>query len=132
MTEQPIKRSRKRIIRRDELPSNKLSTTKAPPKPKPKKPPKPPAPKKPDVSPSDVRLDNLNENLNNYSEAWRDYKPLMIGVEKEVFRYIAANHLSASKRVVQRILRQHVQDERYQRNLIAGGGRRHLDGTKVS
>lgn len=133
MTDQPIKRSRKRIIiRREELPAAKLSNTKAPPKPKPKKQPKPPAPKKPGVSPSDTRLHNLNTHLNNYSEVWREYRPLMIGIEKEVFRHIAEHHLSASKRVVQRLLRQHTQGECYQRNLLSGGGRYHLDGTSVS
>ena len=129
---QTLIRSRKRIIRRDELPADKLSTTKKPPKPKLKQQPKPPAPKKPDISPSDIRLDNLNAHLNNHSEAWRGYLPLMIGIEKEVFRHIAEHHLSASKRVVQRLLRQHTQDERYQRNLITGGGRCHLNGTKAS
>jgi hypothetical protein len=134
MTDQPIKRSRKRIIRRGDLPAAKLSTTKPPPKPKPKKKPKKkpaPAPKKPAVSPSDIRLDNLNASLNAF-EVWREYRPLVIRVEKEVFRHIAKHSLSASKRVVQRLLRQHVQDERYQRNLLSGGGRYHLDGTAVS
>ncbi|PID34145.1 MAG: hypothetical protein CR976_01840 [Thiotrichales bacterium] len=70
--------------------------------------------------------------MSNDSEAWREFRPLVIGVEKEVFRYIAAHHLSASKRVVQRLLRRHTQDERYQRNLKAGGGRYHLDGTFFS
>ncbi len=127
-------RSRKRIIRRAELPANKLSTTKAPPKakPKPKKAAKSTPPKKVGASPSDIRLANLNAHLNNHSEAWREFKPLVIGVEKEVFRCIAAHHLSASKRVVQRLLRQHTQDERYQHNLLAGGVRYHLDGTAAS
>lgn len=133
MTEQPIKRSRKRIIRREELPAAKLSTTKAPPKPPAqKKPPKPPAQKKPAVSPSDTRLHNLDAHLNDYSEVWREYRPLVIGVEKEVFRHIAEHHLSASKRVVQRLLRRHVQDDRYQRHLLETGMvRYHLNGGKV-
>ncbi len=129
-----LKRPRKRIIRREELPASKLSNTKAPPKPKPKpkKAAKPTPPKKAGTSPSDIRLHNLNAHLNNHSEIWREFKPLAIGVEKEVFRYIAERHLSASKRVVQRLLRQHTQDERYQRNLLAGGGRYHLDGIPTS
>ncbi len=127
---QRLTRRRKRIIRREELPASKLSNTKAPPKPKPKpkKATKPTPPKKPGTSPSAIRLANLNAHLNNHSEAWREFKPLVIGVEKEVFRYIAAHHLSASKRVVQRLLRQHTQDDRYQQNLKAGGERYHLDG----
>ncbi len=118
---QRLTRRRKRIIRREELPASKLSNTKAPPKPKPKpkKATKPTLPKKPGASPSAIRLANLNAHLSNDSEAWREFRPLVIGVEKEVFRYIAA-------------LRQHTQDERYQRNLLAGDGRYHLDGTAVS
>ncbi len=125
-------RSRKCIIRRDDLPASKLSNTKIPPKPKPKpkKAAKPTLPRKPGTSPSDIRLANLNAHLNNDSEAWREFKPLVIGVEKEVFRYIAAHHLSASKRVVQRLLRQHTQDERYQCNLKTGVARVHLDDTR--
>ncbi len=127
-------RPHKRIIRRDQLPADKLATTKVRPKPKlkPKKAARPTPPKKAGVSPSDIRLHNLNAHLNNYSEAWREFKPLVIGVEKEVFRYIAEHHLSASKRVVQRLLRQHTQDERYQRNLLVGGGRYHLDGVTTN
>ncbi|MEZ5534399.1 MAG: ProQ/FINO family protein [Thiolinea sp.] len=123
-------RSRKRIIRRDDLPAAKLSTTKAPPQPKPKKKRTSPAPKKPVISPSDIRLDNLNASLNAFP-VWLNFQPLMIGIEKEIFRHIAKHQLSASKRVVQRLLRQHTADERYQRNLKASGGRYHLDGTEA-
>ena len=131
MTDQPIKRSRKRvIIRRDELPAAKLATTKAPPKNKPKKKPASPASKKPTISPSAIRLDNLNASLNAF-DVWREFRPLVIGVEKEVFRHIAKHSLSSSKNVVQRLLRQHVQDERYQHKLLSGGGRYHLDGKEA-
>lgn len=130
-TPQTLTRSRKRvIIRRDDLPADKLSTTKPPPKPKPKKKTASLAPKKPKTSPSDIRLGNLDASLNTF-EVWREFKPLVIGADKDVFRHIAKHNLSASKRVVQRLLRQHVQDERYQRNLLAGGGRYHLDGAKA-
>ncbi|MEZ5535341.1 MAG: ProQ/FINO family protein [Thiolinea sp.] len=123
-------RSRKRIILRDDLPAAKLSTTKAPPKPKPKKKPKPPAPKKPVISPSDIRLDNLNASLNSF-DIWRNFQPLMIGIEKDIFRHIAKHQLSCSKRVVQRLLRQHTADERYQRNLKTGMARHHLNGAEA-
>lgn len=108
-------------VRRDDLPAAKLSTTKAPPKPTPKKKPaKATAPKQPTTSPSAIRLDNLNASLNAF-EVWRAFKPLVIGVEKQVFQHVAKHQLSCSKRVVQRLLRQHTQDERYQRNLKRPG-----------
>ena len=122
------RRGKKRIIRRDELPAAKLTKTKAPP-PKPaKKKPKSAAPTKPTISRSDIRLDNLNASLNAF-EAWRNYQPLAIGIEKQVFQHIAKHQLSASKRVVQLLLRQHTRDERYLRAVRVGNTRFDLDGT---
>ena len=122
------KRSRKRIIRRDELPAAKLTKAKPPPKPKPKKKLKPAASQKPTISPSDIRLDNLNASLNAF-EVWRDYQPLTLGIEKALFQHIAKHSLSASKRVVQRLLRQHTRDKRYLQGITTGAARYHLDGT---
>ncbi len=121
-------RSRKRIIRREELPASKLSNTKKPPAPKSKKKrPTTTVPKRPLVTPSAKRLDNLNASLNAFP-VWLNFQPLMIGIEKEIFRHIAKHRLSCSKRVVQRLLKQHTADDRYQRNLMSGGRRYHLDG----
>lgn len=126
MTDQTIKRKPKKVIRRTDLAAAKLSTTKAPTKPKLKSKPKVAAPKKPGLTPSAIRLRNLDNDLCAAFEVWREFRPLAIGIEKEVFRHINDQQLSSSKRVTQRLLRHHVQDERYQRNLKAGGGRYHL------
>lgn len=131
-TTQLTRRSKKRIIRRDELPASKLSTTKAPPKSKPKSKPKkkPQAtdPKKPMISPSDIRLDNLNASLNGLA-VWRQFKPLALGIEKQVFQYIAKYNLSSSKRVVQRLLRQHTKRDEYLLAITIGTKRFNLDGS---
>ncbi len=127
-----LKRPRKRIIRREELPAAKLSNTKKPPAPKSKKERLiTTTPKRPLVTPSAKRLDNLNASLNAFP-VWLEYRPLAFGVEHEIFRHIAKHQLSCSKRVVQRLLKQHTQDERYQRNLKAGGGRYHLDASVMN
>lgn len=123
-----ITRSRKRIIRRDELPTAALTKPKAQIKPKPKPKAKPKAKPKPLVSPSDVRLDNLNASLNGLS-VWRERVPLSLGVEREIFQFIAERQLSASKRVVQRLLRQHTRRRDYLLAIGAGGRRVHLDGS---
>ena len=109
MTDQPIKRKPKKVIRRTDLSANKLSTTKAPPKPKPQKKPKAPYPQKSGTRPSDIRLDDLNASLCAF-KVWREYKPLALGIEKQLFQHIAKNSLSSSKRVVQRLLREHTKN----------------------
>ncbi len=126
---QGIRRSPKRIIRRDELPTTALTKPKAPIKPKPKARKKAP-PKKPLISPSDIRLDNLNASLNGLP-VWRDRVPLSLGVEREIFQFIADRHLSASKRVVQRLLRQHTRRRDYLLSVGSGGVRFHLDGSEA-
>lgn len=100
-----LTRSRKCVIRRDEPPAEKLTKIKAPP-PKVKKKPKPSAPKQSATSPSDIRLDNLDARLNAF-EVWRTFQPLALGIERQLFQHIAKHSLSAPKRVVQKLLRQH-------------------------
>lgn len=115
-----IQRKAKRIIKREELPDVQKVTN------KPKKPRKPPRPPKPQSSLK--RADNLNAFLNGF-KIWRELKPLAIGIEKQIFKTINDNHLSASKRVVQRLLSKHCFKRRYLRNVLAGGKRYNLDGT---
>ena len=122
-------RNRKRIIRRDDLPAAKLSSTKPPPKPKPKKKPRP-APKAPTTPPSDIRAENLNASLSGFP-IWLEFRPLAIGIERIVFQHIAKHSLSASKRVVQKLLHQHTRDRRYLAAVAAGGQRYNLDGTEA-
>ena len=123
----------KRIIKREDLTNvQKPGTIKtAPRKPpaknnKARKPRKPPRPKK--TPPSDLRAGNLDASLNGFL-AWLNYQPLAIGVEKQIFQHIAALQLSASKRVVQKLLRQHTQNPRYKQNLASNEPRVNLDGT---
>lgn len=129
MTDEPIKRRKKTIIRREQLPPAKLATTRKPPPPKPKKKPKP-AVKKVGPSPSDIRLDNLNASLNAF-DTWRNYQPLAIGIDKQVFQHVAKHSLSCSKRVVRKLLHQHTRNTRYLQAIRAGECRFNLDGTEA-
>lgn len=126
-----IKRTGKRIITREQLPNvQKPGTPKKPPK-KPnkptqgKRPRQPPKPKK--TPPSELRARELNDSLNAFA-VWRNHQPLALGIEKQVFRYIAEHHLSASKRVVQRLLHAHTHRWEYLQAVAAGGMRYGLDG----
>jgi hypothetical protein len=135
-TESPpkaITRTGKRIITRDQLPAANLPKPK-PPKPKapPKgkgrarKPPKPKAP--PKTPPSDLRARELNDSLNAFP-VWREHQPLALGIERQIFQHIAALHLSASKRVVNKLLHYQTHNRRYLLNIKRGGVRFNLDGT---
>lgn len=53
-------------------------------------------------------LDKLNKQRFQEANAiWCNRPPLALGIEKQLFRYIAEHHLSASKQVVQRLLHIH-------------------------
>ncbi|MEB4590906.1 ProQ/FINO family protein [Candidatus Thiothrix sp. Deng01] len=129
-----VKRSGKRVIRREDLP-----TTRKPPgkpagagkgKPTAKKPARKPAPKKPVISPSDLKARELNDRLNAFS-VWRDYLPLAIGVDKDVFRLVNEECFpGASKKVVQKTLAMHAKHGRYLQAVTQGGARYRLDGTE--
>ena len=123
-----VSRGNKRIIKREQVQPYALAKPKAkvPPK-KPNKPRKP-APKKPLVSPSDIRLDNLNAALNAFV-VWRERKPLALGIERQIFQLIAQQNLSASKRVVQKLLYRHTHQRNYLLNVGQEGQRFNLDGS---
>lgn len=126
-----IRRTGKRIITREQLPQAAPAKPK-PPKPKPskvKKPPRKPA-KKLITPPSVLRGRELNDSLNGFA-VWRNRQPLALGIEKQVFRYIAEHHLSASKRVVQRLLYAHTHQRDYLLAVAAGGMRYGLDGQEA-
>ena len=126
-----IKRTGKRIITRDQLPQAAPAKPK-PPKPKPskaKKPPRKPV-RKLVTPPSVVRARELNDSLNGFA-VWLQRQPLALGIEKQVFRYIADHHLSASKRVVQRLLYAHTHRRDYLQAVAAGGMRYGLDGQEA-
>ncbi|EIJ34523.1 ProQ/FINO family protein [Thiothrix nivea] len=129
-----IRRTGKRIITREQLPDvQKPGIPKKPPK-KPKKPTQgkrprqPPKPKK--TPPSELRARELNDSLNGFA-VWLQRQPLALGIEKQVFRYIADHHLSASKRVVQRLLYAHTHRRDYLQAVAAGGMRYGLDGQEA-
>ena len=128
----PHRRSGKRIIRREQLPAQSLANTKAPPPAKPakkKKSQKATPTKTPTTSPSELRMDALDKQLSAAFSIWRDHQPLALGIEKSLFRFIAVQHLSASKRVVQKLLKRHTSTQTYRDNIQQQALRYELDGT---
>ena len=130
-----VKRGGKRIITRDQLPASSLTRPGKFEKPKPKqkpantrrKPRQPPKPKK--TPPSELRARELNDSLNAF-EVWRTHKPLALGIERQVFQCIGELHLSASKRVVQKLLHHHTHNRAYLLHVGSGGMRFNLDGSE--
>ena len=127
----PRRRSGKRIIRREQLPVQSLANTKAPPaKPaKKKKSQKAPPTKTPTTPPSELRMEALDKQLCATFSIWRDHQPLALGIEKSLFRFIAVQHLSASKRVVQKLLKRHTSTQSYRENIQQQALRYELDGS---
>jgi sRNA-binding protein len=124
-----VLRANKRIIKREQVQATALAKPKAKaPAKKPTKPRKP-APKKPLIAPSAIRMDNLNAALNTLV-VWREHQPLALGIERQIFQLIAQQHLSASKRVVQKLLYQHTHQRNYLLKVGQGGQRFNLDGTE--
>lgn len=128
----PIQRTGKRIIKRDALPTASLGKPKANLRPntKPKRSHKPKAKPKPKPlhSPSDLRAREVNDSLNAFP-VWLQQRPLALGIERQIFQHIAKHSLSASKRVVQKLLHQHTRNKAYLLNIVKGGSRFNLDGT---
>jgi hypothetical protein len=127
-----LQRGAKRIIRREELTGVQKAGTIKPKQPKQKKPKpnrkrQPPKPKK--TPPSELRAKELNDSLNNFM-VWLHYQPLALGIEKQIFKHVNDLQLSASKRVVQKLLHYHTHNTRYLQNVGAGGVRYNLDGTE--
>jgi sRNA-binding protein len=129
-----VKRSGKRIIKREELPAATLTRPgKFEPKPKkpakatrkPRQPPKPPK-----TPPSELRARELSDSLNNFP-VWREHQPLALGIERQIFQHIAELHLSASKRVVNKLLHYKTHNRAYLLNVGRGGSRFNLDGTEA-
>lgn len=124
-----VLRGNKRIIKREQVQTNALAKPKAKvPTKKPTKPRKT-APKKPLVAPSDIRLDSLNAVLNAFV-VWREQQPLALGIERQIFQLVATQQLSASKRVVQKLLYRHTHQRSYLLKIGQGGQRFNLDGTE--
>ena len=128
-----VSRSGKRIIRRDDLP-NVQRPGKAKPsanKGKPKKPPRKPQPKKQVTPPSELKMRELNDRLNAFT-VWLQYKPLALGIEKDIFRLVNEEHFpGASKKVVQKLLRMHTHHGLYLQAIQQGTVRYSLDGAEA-
>lgn len=123
-----VLRANKRIVKREQVQATALAKPKAKaPAKKPNKPRKT-APKKPLVAPSGIRMDNLNAALNAFV-VWREHQPLALGIERQIFQLIAQQNLSASKRVVQKLLYQHTHQRHYLLKVGQGGARFNLDGS---
>lgn len=127
-----VQRTGKRIIKRDALPTANLGKAKPLANPKNKRPQKPKAKPKPKPlhSPSDLRAQELNASLNGFS-VWLQHRPLALGVDRQIFQHIAKHSLSASKRVVQKLLHQHTRNKAYLLQVAKGGTRFNLDGTEA-
>lgn len=123
-----VSRGNKRIIKREQVQATALAKPKAKvPTKKPNKPRKP-ALKKPLVAPSTIRMDNLNAALNAFV-IWRELQPLALGIERQIFQWIAVKQLSASKRVVQKLLFKHTHQRDYLLKVVQGEQRFNLDGS---
>ena len=127
-----LTRGGKRIIRREDVQGvQKAGTIKtATPKLKKPKPKRPPKPRKPVKSPSDIRAREVNDSLNAYP-VWLHYQPLAVGIERQIFQHIAKHTLSASKRVVQKMLLKHTSHKRYLTGIVENAARFNLDGTEA-
>jgi sRNA-binding protein len=96
-----------------------------------KKPAKPKAPKKKHIKPpSDIRAKELDASLNAFP-MWRDRKPLALNFERQVFQHVGKHHLSASKRVVMKLLEWHTANRFYLQAVTEGGKRFNLDGSEA-
>lgn len=71
----------------------------------------------------------LEKHLAETSEAWRDYKPLAIGVHKGMVARLRDESLLVSVSLLKWVMARHVAHKRYWRALAAGGPRYRLDGT---
>jgi len=76
--------------------------------------------RKPKKAPSTLRLNALDAELGKLSKCWRSHRPLVLGIEKQIFKAIADGQLSASKRVVRALLRKHCSNPNYLRNTVVG------------
>lgn len=118
----------KRIVRREQVQATALAKIKAKAPTKNPNKPRKSSPKKPLVAPSDIRVDNLNAALHAFA-VWRERQPLALGIEKQIFQLIAGQHLSASKRVVQKLLYRQTRQRDYLLKIGQGGQRYNLDGS---
>lgn len=99
-------------------------------KPEPVKKPAPGKKKKPKKAPSILRVNALDTEIGKLSKVWRSHSPLALGVEKQIFKFIADGQLSASKRVVRALLNKHCNNKNYLVDVVQGAKRFNLDGSE--
>ena len=130
-SERPVARTGKRIITRDQLPQVQRAG-----KPKQKPVRTPPAmtrrsqrtePQKPS-SPSVLQAKLFSEQLNNLP-IWRERRPLVLGIEQQVFHYFAEQGVDVSRRVMQKMLHYQTHNRLYLQQVQQGGMRYNLDGS---
>lgn len=127
----------KRIIRREEVKSNKPSYN-------PKNKPNSTKTKKPinkldtksnkptEPSPSEIQAKAMDRFLADRFEIWLTYKPLALGVEADLYQLMDQNQPPASKRVVQRLLRMHCNHGKYLQAVLDNQQRYNLAGEAIS
>lgn len=122
-----VRRPKKRIIRRSDIPAGKLTSSRKPkPKPAPRNNAKKPESKP--LSPGDQKAIELTALLIERFPAWENYKPLALGVEKTLLTYLNENEIEASKRVVHRVLWHHTHQNQYLENILLDTHRYSLTG----
>ncbi len=88
---------------------------------------KPTQPQIKKTPPSEIKARELDQLLGERFTAWRDNEPLRIGIEKEIFQLISAEHLPYSKRVVKKVLKRHCTSTAYLNSVLHGNSRVSLD-----
>ena len=99
-------------------------------KPEPVKKPVQSKKKKPKKAPSTLRVNALDAEIGKLSKVWRSHSPLALGIEKQIFKFIADGQLSASKRVVHALLTKHCNNKNYLVDIVQGAKRFNLDGSE--
>lgn len=129
--EEPVvRRSKKRIIRRSDIPTNKLSgSRKAAKQPFKKGKPAPQKPSKP-LSPGDQKAMELTALLIERFPVWADSKPLALGISDALLGYLQQENIEASKRVIHRVLWHHTHKIEYLESVLSASHRYGLDGNQ--
>ena len=84
------------------------------------------------IPPSEIKAQQLDSLLHQRYPAWHNYEPLQLGIEKQLFQLISAEHLPYSKRVVQRVLKRHTHCRQYLNSVLHSARRVSLKNTIVS
>ncbi len=78
--------------------------------------------------PSELQAKSFDKLLHELYPIWRDYRPLILGIEEELYGIMQKKHPPASRRVLQRLLRMHCRHGKYLQALLGGQERYTLSG----